>query len=1083
MKKLKKIFSLLLAAALVTAALPFAGLTSAAESEETALSDGSKWLVDLGSTATLEVNNAGDYKIAATDESNSSFKIMPKAGFMALTDSVDLSCDYRGDAPSFGFKAECSLDGIGGTGNPYGKVEFYRLDIGSNYAVIQMFINGQPVNVTDAFVSTRAAMREISIVEENGSYYAKYGYKTINGEGLSDEVKNAVKLENYFPKELLANNGMLYFFCTAESVGTVNGARLIVHNTIDDYTRIYSHEFSGDNNNPGNWTVTPTQGSASAQFNYIANGAVAATYDLNEFNAGAGGTSAVYGLPVTVFNNGSTTSEKFTTFCQTYLVGHWAHYDFSNDPTFADGSYNTLDFYSQDQSYIHVIYNGTTLNGVGGLLNIGWYGWNFTAQNGKVVGFELGSASYTADFNKLSPDKPIYLRIRTDYNSGDDMRFGVSQYNYSELQTQVAALNTSVTAENASKSDADAFYASELRYAASAEAEAAASKIYFDYYTSAIGAAESFKNAVDALPDINNLIYQDKTAIESARAIYNSLNDAAKALVTDAYNKLLEYEAAAKNLVYDGHYRTSDGTSYRIDYNESALTLGSDTNGALTVKINGDSYRSTAESGLSVVTDQKYPIVSGKYEMSQYFGTLDGSGRFGFIADYEEDNRIFEGKYNNSFVLYRTESGNTNTIYTLVDGKTEPCAVISGTTRNRLWLIGVAKVNGSWYVTLDGKALTGEGYSDAVQSSLKLENHFSREFLENNYSVHFFMYASSMQDGAYLRPTVTVENNLILDTRDLIGDRNGGSAAITDKNTANSSVISSDTANTYTFDVPSAGGVTLAEPLNTAGFTIKATLSPVGGVQNVGYTFSNDPTFTSGNEMYMEIWQLANSTTNQIVYNNSVQGEKQFGGFYMGTNEWEFSFVENNGKKNLRVYLPGNELIVQDYDFTEMLKSPVYIKITGGGSIEPNIILKNSVNDAPAFTDIAALNNATEAYLANEAVQLAKDANEQIDAIYADRINFRSHYDAAVATRAEINGKKNGLSARQQNAYKTAELNEIIAYYEALADANAESLASLRKQLLGVESETVEKYDYYHDDDLNILDLIRIKKASSEKKN
>ena len=126
MEKLKKILSLLLAAAFVTAAMPLSGLTSAAEGSERTLSDDSVWLADLGSDAVLGVNSAGDYKITTeTDGSaNANFKLMPKTRFSALTDSVALSCDYREDATSFGFKTDYSLDGLRGNSNEYGSVEF-----------------------------------------------------------------------------------------------------------------------------------------------------------------------------------------------------------------------------------------------------------------------------------------------------------------------------------------------------------------------------------------------------------------------------------------------------------------------------------------------------------------------------------------------------------------------------------------------------------------------------------------------------------------------------------------------------------------------------------------------------------------------------------------------------------------------------------------------------------------------------------------------------------------------------------------------------------------------------------------------
>ena len=162
---------------------------------------------------------------------------------------------------------------------------------------------------------------------------------------------------------------------------------------------------------------------------------------------------------------------------------------------------------------------------------------------------------------------------------------------------------------------------------------------------------------------------------------------------------------AAALLEDDGLYRTDDGNIYRVVYDPEAIKLGSDeTNGALTAKLL--TAQSASNTYFTAVTQTKFPILSGKYELSQYFGTGDNSARFGFAADDYDD--IIGGKLNNSFVMYRTEAGNNTIFYTLVDGVSTECYSCVA-TRARIWTVGVTKINGSYYVTVDGTAITGEG--------------------------------------------------------------------------------------------------------------------------------------------------------------------------------------------------------------------------------------------------------------------------------------------------------------------------------------------------------------------------------------
>lgn len=1073
MDKLKKILSLLLAAAFITAALPLSALTSFAESSELTLSDGSVWLADKGEDAALTVISEGDYKITtATDASaKANFKLMPKTRFSALCDSISLSCDYRDGAASFGFKTDYSLDGLRGNSNGYGSIEFYRLESG-NTTYVQMYINGTAVTVS-SFTATRATLQDIGIVEQNGSYYVKYGAQVLNGSGCSEEIQNAVKLENYFPRELLENSGMLYFFFTANSISSGNGARVIIHNSVDGYYRSYSHNVSGDRNTPTSWTVTPDKAKA--------------TFDNGNcvLNAGTGGTEAILGTPVATVKAGQTESGQFAplnTFSKNPAGNRYNYFDFSNDPTFSDSSTETLTLVCiQNSNTAHVIYGDKTV-GFSAMFNSGVYWWKFKSDGTDITGLDIGDTSFTG-FGKLKVDKPIYLRIRkTHYSDGITLTVNVVILN-STYNEQVAALETSVAdaakSEDiyAAKAAVDAFYASELRYAVSYETECAASDIIIAYENKIRAEAAAVDSAIEALPSIDSLMYQDKAEVEAVRAKYDALSSSAQALVKKA-DLLAEYEKATAELKNDGRYRTSDGSVYRVVYNSEGIALGSDEeNGALKASVVGAA--SNEKSELGVVTEKKFPIVSGSYEMSQYFGTKDNSGRFGFSADDCED--IFDGGYSNSFIMYRTEYGNNTKLYTLIDGKTVECYALGSATRARLWTVGVTKQNGSWYVTVDGVAITGEGYSAEVQESLKLENHFSREFLENNYSVHFFMYAKSMHGAAYLRPTVSIENNTVLDVRDRIGVANNGISGIAEKNIAKSSLTESENGNIYNFDVPSAGSVILSEPLNKNGFSVKANMPIASGDQWVYYSFSNDPDFLTDDTVTVIIVQFKNVRQNTVVYNGK-ECTRRFSGFYGGTATWTMSFTEVDGKYRLKPFTSGTtDLIVSEADFTALMDKPIYLKITGGAGTEPNITLTNSVEDKPVYSDSAALDKATEAYLAEESTALGNSVDSQISEIYADKVNFVYSRDAVNTLMAQ----RDTLSARQKAAIKnSAQLDEIYNYLISLANTDAESLAACRKLLLG-SADPAENYDFYHDGTVDIRDLVRIKKicAENEKKN
>lgn len=122
-----KALSLLLTLTFVVSAVPLFGLTSAAETAEVTLDDGSVWLTELGSNVTFTQNAPGDYSITRTDtatESNSNFSLVSKTGFVAGEDVYGVAADYRGGSPSFGFTDEAALESDN-------RVTFYREESGT----------------------------------------------------------------------------------------------------------------------------------------------------------------------------------------------------------------------------------------------------------------------------------------------------------------------------------------------------------------------------------------------------------------------------------------------------------------------------------------------------------------------------------------------------------------------------------------------------------------------------------------------------------------------------------------------------------------------------------------------------------------------------------------------------------------------------------------------------------------------------------------------------------------------------------------------------------------------------------------
>ncbi len=1082
---IKKLCSLLLTSALLLSTVPFVGASAEAPNDEVTLSDGSKWLAQLGSNVALECTNDGvwgDYKITPSESADSGFKVMP-AEPVAVNDEVDLSCYYDGSAPTFGYSARYSLDGLRSSKANYGQIEFYREETGNKTKVFLAY-NGGTAEIAK-FTATRATLANITIVKQDGSYYVSYKGNVLDAKNYSSELQEAVKLENYFPTELLENNGMLYFFCTAASLR--GGARLILHKHRENYTTTYSHLVAGgDRNTPDSWAIK--SGMPSAKTYTVDAAAWQGQFGVEGI---AGGDSASYGIPVATVKQGELTSNTFMLLNQlsaTPSANRYHYFDFSNDPTFATKDTVSIIYVTTAGATAHVAYNGQTKGCLNYLNGGAWYNCHFVSDGTKITGIYMmtGSQGGTWDApadTTLQVGKPIYLRVRVDNNSDvitltSKVMFPAGALPTTNAYTPADTLNAATVAAlesddiAAAKETADAFYASDYRYAASYEAEIAAAQIEFKYHSEKIAAAAAVDAAIENLAAsvaVEDLLYQDIAAVQSVSDAYDALDVYAKTLVKN-YATLQAYLAAIEGLTDDGRYRTSDGTVYRVKYDSDAIALDSDSdNGALEATLKGP--QSAENSYLGVVTQDRYPIVSGKYEVAQYFGTADNSGRFGLTAEDPGDDTVFEGKTNNSFVLYRTESGNSNTFYALVDGESTECYKRSGTTRARIWRVGVTKQNGSYYMTVDDQVIDGTGYSEEVQEAVKLENHFDADFLANNYGVHFFAFAKSMHGGAYFRPTVTVENNLILDVQDRFGDPNNSVSGIAEKNVPSSSLTAGEDGNTYTFDVPSNGSVTLAEPINPDGFKIKANMATAGGNQLVSFAFSNDPLFLSEDTISLSIMQFSNAT--QTVYCNGAERTSRFSGFYGNSVVHTISFVkQEDDTYKLRLFTPGNDLTAREPDFASLMDAPIYLKISGAAATEPTITITNSVEDEPAFTTKEALDTATEGFLDAEATELAGEADATVETAYADTVDWWSYGDII----AELQDTVGAFTERQADAMQNAaKLREIADYINELATPDAPHMVTFRKVLLGAD-ESSESYDFHHDESQNVLDLIRMKK-------
>lgn len=1050
-----KALSLLLTLAFVVSAVPFFGLTAAAETAEVTLDDGSVWLTELGSNVTFTQNAPGDYSITRTDtatESNSNFSLVSKTGFVVGEDVYGVAADYRGGSPSFGFTDEAALESDN-------RVEIYREESG-NQTTLCVFVNGTRYNVWQG-TATRASLCGIAIVEQDGSYYLSFRDTVLNGAGLAEEAQAYLKLENHFSAELLASGGMLHFFL--KSPGCTFARIVKLGSVTQTYSASAGYTFGGDTNNPSSWTFAkaiPTIAFDSASRKYT-------------YTAAAAGTSVRLGLPVAQVGGAAEDAKFSAVITRDAAPGgnEWLSVAFSNDPAFADGtveSVSTVEIGGATQ--VHFIYGGKTLTANHNMYNGAGTSFTFSGDEENVTGLLINVGgqlvNVTLTGNVLKTGKPIYARFdKPSSNVTRTYAITVPAFNDSAIAARNALVACTTEDAVAAKALAEAYLATDIAFDVAAQEKLTA---VYQAYEQQVGAlVKAIDDAVAALPPIDELLWQDKETIDAVTAQYDSAPAEVKALVTSAV-RIEEYRTAAAALVDTGVYRTDDGTRYRVQRDPAYIQIGSRTgDNALTATILGG--QNDSKSALSIVTENTYPILSGQYEMSYYFGNLanDQSSTFGLAADMAD--ALGDGSTNNTFALVRTESGNVNTFYVMADGAVTPCYVAKGTTRARNWLVGVVKVGENYYMTVDGKAVTGEGYSAAVQEALKLNNHFSREFLERNGSVHFYVKSKSMNVGASLRPTVKVENNLILNTQNRYSDRNGAGAIAEYNIPAATGLTATEDGNVYTFQVPSAGAVTLAEPINPDGFRVKAYMPTAGGNQVVSYTLSNDPTFSDGTGVSFGILQFSNET--QVVYAGGKELTARFSGFYGNSVVRTLSLVEKDGVYRLRIYTPGNDLTASTLDFTALIGKPIYLKLSGAAGVEPAFTITNHVADAPYLTTQAALDAATESFLAEEAAAVAQELDAAIGEIYARPTDLCLYKDAA----AQLRTRMARLSARQSEAVTgKTQLEEIGDYLDSLPETvNEETLTECRRALLGLTEPTVS-YDFCRDGVLDIRDLVRM---------
>lgn len=1101
--KMKKLLSLLLVLCFALTMIPISGITASAEAATVSkvTGNGAAYSVTYNSdyvTMSETVNNG--LLLTTTSgagTSNTGISVTTETMYPILSSTFDVQCHFADNGATILFYKDIN-----------GKEFTIRLINYANRAILQTKDeNGEYVKCADIAGCVSARTAFIGVAEVDGSYYLTYDGIAVTGADfdVSDAVKEALKLENTFSKTALENDAMFYFgFRTASLKGN---AYIVPHvNYVGDGYAVEIGTQYGDRNTTDVTTIIkPTTATTASYadgvytFNVALNTSVGLLTPIATTEAEGG-----FGADYDSYGNG---------YCDaTYSFANSANGSaLSSFGVFGDG---TGLFQIKNASGKVQKCDGGTNNGSNTFIHYAsptFGAWKHVISHSGgarlwiqgPVGYQATNTYPNMNFaNVLGEGKNVYLDISyTKDVTGVKINPGKTSESNVTLPDDATDLATVKTA-------LDAFYADDSRYMGYTYDELVkATELLYAYEVGIIETAAAFDAKVDALPAIEDLLYQDKATVEALVAEYNGYSDEIKAEIKN-YSSLETYLSAVENIEFNGYYRTSNGDLYKVDYDSANIEIGSDkNNGALTATLIGTG--SAKGTDLGVITTEKFPIVSGKYQIQQYFGNLDASGRFGIAISDDED--IYHRVQNGRFALFRMESGDTNTFYVDIDGGAVPCYTVANTTRNRMWNIGVTKQNGSWYMTIDGNVVDGTGYSEAVQNAVKLENYFGEEFLANDGMVHFFMYAASMHGSAYLRPMTSIENGLIVSERDAYKDQNVVSNGVTYAN-ADTTVENDGKDDVYTIDANAGTSVTFTSPINTNAFYID--IDSASGEDVVAYTFSNyvnnlsDSVSVTVNRdgVYCSLKYLGEKlaitgTAEHITSGTLFCDGGQYTSSHPGFWKHQIGTTNNAGIQINGPSAYGVEVISTAPDFSSILGDgkDVYLTITVNKPSKIKVKLGNNMPalsvtlpenaedvdaaqtaldafyaDAARYTSYEAMVKATDLYNEIEARKMGAEVDERVAAIGVEnKKQYSNHLDSLKVLASTYN-----MMTVAQRKYFSEDANVMMTYYNNLADASAINLTNLRKMLLGAIDEDIPAYDYCYDDELNILDLVRMKKAA-----
>lgn len=1061
-KNLKKALSLFLAVALLIGILPMSLMSVSAESATTSYTTGSgaKYSVTCDA-ATVTVGEAIDNALLLNASTTSAFQVTTETMYPILSSTFDVYCSYGSSNPVlFGFE------------DLKGNCVVFSLSNYNNNAIV--YCGNEHVATIPSCTPSR--IFNIGVEKVGSSYYMTFDGKAITGDNLelTAATKATLKLENTFSEWALSSDAMFKFtlrsaylkgnaYLMPRTRYTDNGYAFELGTAFGDRNSGYTGAFNFADTSTS--TVTFKDGQYVATLSKGSEIGMLTPVNTNGFYVDVDTESPVVGY-YTLSNNTEATLNPVKFSIYSVWPNNEAHKTHSpNGPSTLIYS-NAFQYYTSpyaDHSpWKHYI------NAEGKLALMGPN--TYAAQVPTTLDCSALSAATSDVYFDYYPNAPITFKMKP----------GITSESNVTLPEDASDLDATKTA-------IDSLFGDKARFVGYTYSDfVKATELLYAYEEALTAAAKAVDDKISALPAIDSLIYQDIALVEATRTAYEALTDASKAKVT-LLSVLEAYEAKVATLTDNGIFRSEDGDVYRVMYDKEFISLSSHTNGALMAVTNGG--QNTDKSYVGIITADKNPILSTSFDAQQQFGTAGNYARFGFVADDCGDD-VFKVESNNRFAIYRVASNEeTMRYYINIDGVDYECYVANGTTRARVWNVGVTNLNGSYYITLDGKAITGEGYSDDVKEALKLENHFDIEFLKNDSAVHFFMFSPSMFGNSYVRKNREVINGVIVNKPDTYSDRNNSYAAIETAYAGNAAALSQEADNNvYTITTP--GTYTIAEPINPAGFFVDLDITAGGNI--VKYSFSDTP---NGAELASFVI-YHNGINAYLVMNNGAQSGNPFANYSTTAHGyWTHCLVNESSLNIIGPYNYGVNLTFNSFNFADLLGEgkKVYltvtlnvegtVKVKTGNAIDSVELPENATEEelnafyssANRYVESDKLVKASELFIANEAVEVAAtfDSNvEYYSANYADYYLYRDEI-------AELDKAYNAMSARQKENTTTAEvLAEMTDYLSALKNADAENLTSLRKALWNSTEDVVSDYDYYHNDELDILDLVRMKKAS-----